>query len=303
MLEAYIDDSASDSGDGKRLFLAGYIQSSEAWSRLTEDWKVELAKPPALMSLHMTKCFEGWSADAREAKIDALVSVLKKYKPLSIECSISRAAYVNAISPKAPFDLRHPYFPCFVGILHGVARAVIEEGLSGPVKLTFDEQGKVGSETALWYAPLKHSDPTLRSVLGESPSFGSDDDVVPIQTADMLAWYVRRSTEARCSARQHEVVNEIRFRHRCVDITDRVLTTWSDAFERVPGVSDTIGKRGSVSTFMRKLVTDLPTDRVAPVLNTLHKRAIWLRRMKAVLTTLGLERVWKRIARRILAIR
>ena len=113
MLEVYVDDSASDSRVDKRLVLAGYILSAEAWEQLTAEWKVELARPPALTSLHMTTCFQGWSEQAREAKIDSLVAILTRYKPLSIECSISRAVHVEALRPRAPQDLRHPYFPCF----------------------------------------------------------------------------------------------------------------------------------------------------------------------------------------------
>ncbi len=303
MLEVYVDDSASDFRVDKRLVLAGYILTAEAWKRLTEDWKVELARPPALTSLHMTTCFQGWSEQAREAKIDSLVAVLARYKPVSIECSISRAVHVEALRPRAPHDLRHSYFPCFVGIMYGVARIIVEEGLSGPVELTFDEQGNVGADAALWYLPLKHMDQTLARVLGGPPRFASDDEVVPLQTADMLAWYVRRCTEAGCSARQREVANAIRFRHRYMEIPDRLVAEWGDAFERTPGVKEAMGRRGSANRFMREFATRLPPVRVVPALNALARRTTWLRRVRTTLTWLGLERLWKRLARRKFTIR
>lgn len=303
MLELYIDDSASDSRVDKRLVLAGYIQSAEAWKRFTEDWKAELDRPPMLKSLHMTSSFHGWPEHAREAKINALVAVLTRYQPLSIECSISRAVHANALRPHAPHDLRHPYFPCFVGIMYGVARTVAEEGFSGPVQLIFDEQGNVGTEAAVWYVPLKHMDPMLVRVLGDEPRFENDDEVVPLQAADMLAWYVRRCTEARCSARQRDVADAIRFRHRYMEIPDRVVREWGDAFDRVPGIREAMGKRGSSYRFMRGLVAVVPTDRVVPVLNALATRATWLRRLRKTLTWLGLGRFWRHLARRKFTVR
>jgi len=288
MLEIYVDDSASDVGADKRLVLAGYMQSAEAWGRLTEDWTAELARPPALASLHMITCFQGWSEEAREAKLDSLVAVLAKYKPLSIE----------ELRGRAPYDLRHPYFPCFVGVMHSVARTVLEEDLSGPVELCFDEQGKAGTDAALWYVPLKHMDPMLANVLGGPPRFASDIEVVPLQTADMLAWYVRRAAEARCTARQREVADALRFRHRRMEISDHLVKEWGDAFQRVPGIEDTKGRRGSTKRLMRELVARMPPDQVIPALNGLARRATWLRRLRSALKRLGLERVWMRVARR-----
>ncbi|MBI5890133.1 MAG: DUF3800 domain-containing protein [Nitrosomonadales bacterium] len=296
MLEVYVDDSASDARTDKRLVLAGYIQSAEAWGRLTEDWTTELARPPVIASLHMITCFQGWSEEAREAKIDSLVAVLAKYKPLSIECSISRAVHNEELRGRAPYDLRHPYFSCFVGIMYGVARTVLEENLRGPVELFFDEQGKVGTDAALWYVPLKHMDSMLADVLGGPPRFASDNEVVPLQTADMLAWYVRRATEARCTARQREVADALRFCHRRMEIPDSLVKEWGDAFQRVPGIEDTRGRRGSTNKFMQELVVRLPPDRVVPALNKLARRATWLRRARSMLKWLGLERVWKRLA-------
>lgn len=303
MLEVYIDDSASDSRQDKRLVLAGYILSPEAWVRFTQDWNAELARAPALASLHMTTSFHGWTEVAREAKIGALVAVLSKYKPLSIECNISRTAYSENLRSCAPYDLRHPYFSCFIGIMYGAARAVMEEGLSGPVELIFDEQGNVGTEAAVWYLPLKHKDPALARVLGGPPRFASDDELPPLQAADMLAWYVRRVAEANASERHLEVADALRSRHRSMEISDQQIAEWANAFEQVPGVAETKGKRGSVRKFMNKLLTAVPPDTMAPTLDAIARRAKRLRLIKLILIALGLRRLWKRIAQRKFTIR
>lgn len=303
MLEAYFDDSASDSRPDKRIVLAGYMQSAEAWGALAQDWKDELARSPALTSLHMTTCFQGWSEQAREAKLDKFVAILEKYKPLSIECSISRAAYTDTMRNRAPYDLRHVYFSCFVGVMYGVARTVAEEGLSGPVELIFDEQGDAGTGAALWYLPLKHKDPLLRYVLGGPPRFASDDEVVPLQAADMLAWYVRRCAEKNCSPRQQEIADAIRFRHRFMEIPDALIEAWGKSFEQMPGIKEVQGRRGSTNRFMRQFVKSVPPDRLVSSLDAIARRASWLRQLRTILTRVGLRWVWKRIAKRKLPIR
>lgn len=302
MLEAYIDDSASDSSEEKRLFLAGYIQSQDAWKDFTREWTAQLAAHPAIRSLHMATSFTGWAAEAREAKIDALVSVLNKYKPLSIECSISRSAY-GLLTAQTPYDLRHPYFPCFVGILYGVMRTAVEDKLDGPVHLVFDEQGSIGADAAAWYTAMKHNDPALTPYLGGQPRFASDDSVVALQAADMLAWYVRRASESRCSKRQRDVANAIRFRHRYMEIPDHMVAEWGRAFERMPNIRDTQGKRGSTRKFMEQLSRTIPPERVVPALKNLHKRLVWLLWVRSLLRALGLEAVWKRISKRKITIR
>jgi hypothetical protein len=302
-LEAYIDDSASDARCDKRLFLAGYIQDEEAWMRLSEDWRSALARSPALNALHMSTCFSGWSEQEREAKIDALVAVLTKYRPPSIECSVSRAAHKALLRPHSPYDLRHPYFVGFIGVLHGVAKTVRAEGLSGPVRLTFDEQGNVGNDAALWFVPLKYSDPSLTEVLGDSPRFANDEEVIPLQVADMLAWYVRRTNEDNCSARQRKVADALRFRHYYLEISDDVFPEWARRFAAVPGVEETKGRRGSVNRTIRAIVAEVPPEQIVPVLTGIENSAARFRLLRKLLVGLGLRKVWRWLSKKTFRLR
>ncbi|WP_198141062.1 DUF3800 domain-containing protein [Polaromonas sp. JS666] len=300
MLQAYIDDSGSDKRSDKRLVLAGYIQTAEAWSSFSDEWAAVLAAAPALKSLHMTD-FGGFTKEEREGKIDALAAVLAKYKPISIECSVSSRDYKELLRDAVPYDLRHPYFPCFVGVLYGVAKALEAEGLKGPVDLIFDIQGNVGPLSALWYTPLKHSDPLLASTLGGPPIFRSDDDVLPLQAADMLAWHVRRVSEPHYEKRHMDVANAIRFRHRYMEMPRELVASWAVKFSKVPGLQEVRDR--SIEHSVAKLITGLPPERVVPAFEAMARRARYLRILKQLLERLGLRRLWKKIAKSKITIR
>lgn len=297
VLQAFIDDSGSDKRPDKRLVLAGYIQTAEAWSSFSEDWAAVLASEPPLKSLHMTGGFHGFTKLARERKIDALVSVLEKYRPISIECAVSKRDYVELLQDVVPYDIRHPYFPCFVGILQCVAKAIEAEGLHGPVDLIFDMQGNVGQAAALWYVPLKHSDPLLARTLGGPPIFRSDDDVLPLQAADMLAWHVRKLSEPDFDGRHLEVANAIRFRHRYMEVPREMIASWAKEFAETPGIHEVMGPRGSIKHNVSDLIANLPPDRVVPVLEAIARKARYLRPLKNFLERVGLRRIWKKIAK------
>lgn len=302
MLQAFIDDSGSVERPDKRLVLAGYIQTAEAWDSFSKEWAAVLAADPPLKALHMTG-FHGFSKEAKDTKIDALVAVLSRYRPISVECSISTRDYKELLSSTGPYDLRHPYCVCFIGMLHAVARAIDEEGLKGPVELIFDQQGNVGTNAAIWYPPLKQSNPLLAKTLGGPPLFRSDEEVLPLQAADMLAWHVRKVSEPAFEARHLVVADAIRFRHRHMEIPRNAIESWAQAFQRMPGIDAVRGRSGSVNRDVARLIESVPPEELIPVFESMARRGRRLRILKRVLEMLGLRWVWKKIAKAKLRVR
>lgn len=205
ILQAYVDDSSSHVGD-KRLFLAGYINSAERWIEFSQQWESALHSHPRISHLHMVEAqnlrgeFRGWSEDARDQKVLALARVIRGSNPWSIECSVSRDEYARILEPVSPAPLKSPYFSCFWGIIDTAARYHRSLGIDGvpPVDFIFDDQGGVGDEAVMWYRWLKDEiPPDLRVLLGSTPIFRSDQQIIPLQAADMLAWHLRRMHERK----------------------------------------------------------------------------------------------------------
>ena len=109
MLIAYVDDSGSHVEE-RRLFLAGYILEEDLWQSFNFDWLTALKECKSLASLHMTQSFNGWTYDERAEKLRLLAGVINKYRPASVEVSLSTRDFREILAPNSPYDLRHPYF-------------------------------------------------------------------------------------------------------------------------------------------------------------------------------------------------
>ncbi len=58
------------------------------------------------------------------------------------------------------------------------------------VDFIFDEQGDVRYEAASWYLETKESfPPDARPFFGSTPEFKDDMLILPLQAADMIAWF------------------------------------------------------------------------------------------------------------------
>jgi hypothetical protein len=190
MLQAYIDDSASELGD-KRLFLAGYVGSAPLWARFSDAWERELSAHPPIEYLHMVEAqnlrgqFEGWSEADRDKKVLAMANIVPAHVIRSVQVSVSRSEYDRIIRPIAPYNLQNPYF---IGVLFTLSRALHDTLEDAPtIDFIFDEHN-LGRDAVMWYDYLKTClPPGPRSLLGGPPIFRNDKKVVALQGADMLA--------------------------------------------------------------------------------------------------------------------
>jgi methionine-rich copper-binding protein CopC len=64
------------------------------------------------------------------------------------------------------------------------------------VELDFDEQGEAGLLALEWYRLIApHFPAEYKEIFGRSPTMLDDEDYMPLQAADMLAWSVRRDLD------------------------------------------------------------------------------------------------------------
>lgn len=245
MLQAFVDDSASDVGD-KRLFLAAYINGADQWTAFSDAWDRKLRESPAIEYFKMSEAhsgrgqFDGWAEPERDRKVLGLAQVIRDHRPWSVHCSVSREQYGRIVAPVAPLGLKNAYFACFWDVMQVTAQYHLALEIEGvpPVDFVFDEQGGLGLDAVTWYEWLKAGQvPEVRSLLGATPVFHDDKQVVPLQAADMLAWHLRRWHERG----QAEVLPALDLliesrTHVCRDVDEATLKTIARGFRRVPGV-------------------------------------------------------------------
>ncbi|HEY1926624.1 MAG TPA: DUF3800 domain-containing protein [Caulobacteraceae bacterium] len=240
-LEAYVDDSASDVAD-RRLFLAGYINSAERWTAFSQAWNAELAAPPAIAYFKMAEAqnlrdeFKGWSEADRDAKVLALARLIPEFRCWSAHASVSRSEYATLLAPASPAPLKTPYFCCWWMLIDTVARyhQSLDLGDVPPTHFTFDQQGGLGDDAALWYPWIKAAQTDIQAQIGERPVFRDDKLFPAIQAADMLAWHLRRRHERDEQRPAFDLL--VGDSHVCRDIDAATLTTLARQFRRVPGV-------------------------------------------------------------------
>jgi hypothetical protein len=70
-----------------------------------------------------------------------------------------------------------------------------EESRFDKVSFIFDNQNEIGKHVSLWYNIfLKRATQDMKQHLGgRRPRFGDEKKLMPLQAADMFAWYQRRS--------------------------------------------------------------------------------------------------------------
>jgi hypothetical protein len=201
VLQAYVDDSASEKDSSRRLFLAAYINTPDCWARFSVAWKEKLDAAPSIKYLKMSQAnslsgeFAGWSVAAKDDKIKGLSRVIRHFNPMSIHASISRAEHEAILKPKAPYGFT-PYLLCFQAIIIPLANYQAQFSTGLVTDFIFDEQ-EIQGEDALWaYEYIRETQPKpIRDLLGARPIFADDKTVYPLQAADLLAWHVRRQAE------------------------------------------------------------------------------------------------------------
>jgi hypothetical protein len=200
-LQAFIDDSASDSGD-RRLYLAGYLNRADRWAHFSVAWREELKAAPSIDYFKMSEAnafdgqFAGWTTSARDEKLRGLIRVINHFEPMSFEFSVSREEYYRDVKPVAPRGIGNPHFACCLQVVFGLAQYADSEKVTVPIDFIFDQQTGVSDDLALFLDYMKRNLPKSARKLIASVAFEDDKQFLPIQAADMLAWHLRREHES-----------------------------------------------------------------------------------------------------------
>jgi hypothetical protein len=200
MLQGYIDDSGSH--DENLFVLAGYVLPAEQWATFSDQWSICLRKEPQIRCFKMADAeygdgyFTGMREEFRRLKIRELSEVITAHKPMGLSCSLRWDDYKRILRGRIPSDMDNPYVLLFWGILRLMHEWQRHLGGYHKVDFDFDEQGADAIQAVKWYPEIKARVPEpYKSMLGRTPTFLDDEEVVPLQAADMLAWHVRRLKE------------------------------------------------------------------------------------------------------------
>ena len=206
MMQLFVDDSGRS--DPPVFVLAGYIATPETWAKFTARWNALLHAAPAIRYFKMKEAFalKGEFASFTTIERDHKLASLGRVCAELLNAGISvvarhddwREVFHGAVSP----GLDTPYFL----LCHMITIAAVEwqnrAAIIQPIELNFDQQlGESEAVQKHFATIIARGDATINSRLVGPPNYLNDQEAVPLQAADLLAWHQRRLYSDKANGR------------------------------------------------------------------------------------------------------
>lgn len=193
MLQCYVDGSGTGSPD---LFvMAGYIAPAERWAEFSREWQERLDMRPPLPYFKMNEMAQspgrleraGWFYRVIEEYVTGAISVVIPVQDLVSE--VRKAPWPKGLQID---HFENPFYYAFHSMVNGVAHEQLNWGITQPIDFIFDYE-TVRKFPQHWWELMKiGASPRARTVMGDRPIFRDDQKILPLQAADLWAWWVRK---------------------------------------------------------------------------------------------------------------
>ena len=213
MLRGYIDESIS--AEGGRLFvMAGYVATPEKWMAFSDEWASLLSLgPPHWLRLEELK-MSSLQGPLGLQQAELFYRVIERHLDTYVACVVRIEDVVAAWSEinwpswlENADRLRNEYFLGFDLIIRGLAAHSGVIGIGDPIDFIFDEQDRQEEKChEAWRVMKSMSPPDIKKLLGVKPSFADSKIEMPLQAADLLAYYVRQSEAKYVSDPESKIV-------------------------------------------------------------------------------------------------
>jgi hypothetical protein len=206
-LQAFVDESATfPNGE---FVLAGHIAPAEQWALFSREWEQLLPSAGTLNSegFYHFKMSEMAALPERMERVPAFYWLIEKYVAVSISCRLNLVDFAKAHARiKAIYDRlnitvdfgewKNPYFYLFRSLMSRfhTDRHTLEDKLPLSELVDFYFDDRIHEKKVIWAAwdDLLDSMPSeMRNAYGAPPRFENDQKFLPLQAADLWAWWVR----------------------------------------------------------------------------------------------------------------
>jgi|SRR6185369_2797141 len=195
--QAHVDGSGT--GDPRLFVLAGVIAPVENWIAFTKDWQELLDMKP---QLEYFKQSEMVKSPVRLERSGWFERVMSRHATGFISCSlrvddlvkvIRQVQWPPGVSHRNPEILENPYYFAFKAIITKLAAHQRDQlGLFEPIDFIFDDETEKSETLAGWERIKLNVSPDVRKLMGETPIYRDDKKLLPLQAADMFAYWVRK---------------------------------------------------------------------------------------------------------------
>ena len=202
MIIGYFDESGTHAG-AKITMIAGYVATTEVWAAISEAWASELA-PLAHYGIdwfHTAECLhgsKGWRhlpRAKRELLIDRLSDILATAEISAVWAGVNAEEWDQHTSP--PFRVRFPkpYDLCFNEVVRQLWWWSRHNADGTRIGIVFAEQREYQDRNIATHQAWQRY-PDVNRFIG-SLTFSSPRKLIPLQTADLLAYEINKEWEGR----------------------------------------------------------------------------------------------------------
>jgi len=195
VIQVCIDDSSTA---GENLVLAGYMARSEAWATFATEWAELLTIRPSWKRFKMSEIMSNWPGEETGERVVHHYRLIEKYVDSAICVVVPRRPITKAARDLGmPNFAQNPYYLAWRAIITLCLKWKNDAGVSEPIDFIFDQQqGEAAVVSAGWDNFTKGMPIEWSGLAKNRPIFRSDDDFLPLQAADLLAWWMRKRYEA-----------------------------------------------------------------------------------------------------------
>lgn len=202
--QCFVDDSGND-GRSKHFVLAGLIGSSFHWAEFSDEWRACLAAAPSIKRFKMSEAagrsgeFYRWTDTMRNDKLRALARIINRNPRILTYSCIDLAAHAETWAKRLKKPMSEVYFHPFHNTIMATCFALWDMGSRERFEIVFDQDVIFGPRAKAWYPVIRaicqHREPDEAQILPVEPRFETDDEWLPLQAADLMAWCIRDATD------------------------------------------------------------------------------------------------------------
>ena len=197
VLQAYFDESQTD---GDLFVLAGYVSTTERWAAFADEWQELLDHDSVyyrkLEYFHMLEM----QSDGDRERCQWFYNVIEKYALVAVSYTVSLKVLRHEAErifggrdPDVRRKMSNPWQFAAAGLLATIVSNLERLELpKEPIDFVFDESVYKNAVIESWDTfKAAAPSPELATLTGSTPVFRNDREYLPLQAADLLAWWVR----------------------------------------------------------------------------------------------------------------
>ena len=200
-VQAFVDESGGK-GQAGHFVLAGLIAHADHWAMFSNAWKGCLKQDPAIAYFKMREAaslsgeFHRFNRARRDTKLRSLAKLIDQHAQIATFSVIDLDAHKRTWAKTNEKPLNEPYFFSFHNTILASCFELWDLGWRERFEIIFDEQVILGPRAKAWYPLVRDvvydREPEAHSIMPVDPLFRADDEFLPLQAADLLAWCCRR---------------------------------------------------------------------------------------------------------------